>query len=347
MTTVPGDDLAIFEEVPPAKRSRQTVSAPSLRPRQLPARLVDPHDRAVGARYLRPPRPRARRCCVADRGGRRESRDRRGDPPEPRPRSAAVPAGGRARLTSALQGDLGPSLITNEPVTTLVWRALPPTLSLLLVSAVLALVFAVVAAPAQLDPARWHRRTTSSSRRRRSGSPIPSFWLAIILANYFAVKKGSFPGDRLYGACDRLLALAAPRDLARLRARRRQLRRDRPPAPRWLARRAQAGLHLSARMRGFIEPHSPPPSTPSRTPPFRRHHLGVRLAQLLGGTVGSSTSSGSTGSHPPRQRGDVAPTSRSCSSESSPMFAVIVTIINFFVDLLLRVLRPPPAVRRR
>jgi peptide/nickel transport system permease protein len=234
-------------------------------------------------------------------------------------------------LGSAVQGDLGRSLITNEPVTSLVSRALPPTLSLLLVSAIMALVLAVGASllsairpGGALDTIVVTATTVALA--------IPSFWLAIVLANYFAVQQGWLPavgyaslsnGFRPW--LEHLLLPAFALAFVSFAEIARQLR---------------GGLHdalkqdyiLSARMRGFgsariLTKHALKNAALPAVTVF-----GVRLAQLLGGTVVIERVFGING------LGTLLSTS--VASRDIPVvlgvvvvFAVIVTVINFFVDL--------------
>jgi peptide/nickel transport system permease protein len=95
-------------------------------------------------------------------------------------------------LGNAVQGDLGESWFTGESVTTELWRRAQVTFSVvfgsLLVAVVLGVALGVLAA---IKAGRWPDRviTVVSSL----GIAVPNFWVALILAAYFAVQLGWFP----------------------------------------------------------------------------------------------------------------------------------------------------------
>ncbi len=95
-------------------------------------------------------------------------------------------------LASLVRGDLGISLITRQPVTNLVLERLPPTLLLVIFSAVLSLILtvppAIVAARRKDRPADHVIRGTFLV-----GLAIPSFWLGIILILVFSLRLRLFP----------------------------------------------------------------------------------------------------------------------------------------------------------
>jgi peptide/nickel transport system permease protein len=92
----------------------------------------------------------------------------------------------------AVTGDLRSSLVTGEPVTEILARTLPVTLSLVLValsfSVVLALAAGLVAANRQ---GSWLDRVISAIAS--AGVAIPSFLLALILVRELAVSRSVFP----------------------------------------------------------------------------------------------------------------------------------------------------------
>ena len=95
-------------------------------------------------------------------------------------------------LGDAVRGDLGTSYLSNKPVTEIIGERLPVTLSLGLVSLVMATVagFALGLIGA-MRPGRWvDRGVTAVSSVMLA---IPSFWLALVLVLVFAVQRGLFP----------------------------------------------------------------------------------------------------------------------------------------------------------
>jgi ABC-type dipeptide/oligopeptide/nickel transport system permease component len=91
-----------------------------------------------------------------------------------------------------LQGDLGTSIVTRRPVSSLIWQALPHSLALgglaFLFSAVVGVVLGVLAA-AKRD--RWPDQLVMGSVL--IGSTLPSFWLGLLLILAFSVQLGWFP----------------------------------------------------------------------------------------------------------------------------------------------------------
>jgi peptide/nickel transport system permease protein len=95
-------------------------------------------------------------------------------------------------LRGALRGDLGTSLRTSQPVTTMIAERMPATFEL----ALAAMVFAtVIAMP--LGVAAAVRRGTSVDHAAMTlalmGISIPNFWLGPLLAIVFAVELGWLP----------------------------------------------------------------------------------------------------------------------------------------------------------
>ena len=103
-----------------------------------------------------------------------------------------LPLGYASWLSQVLQGDLGDSILSRQPVWTLIGRALPITLYLTLFSLLIALAISVPAG-------------TVAGLRRNSwldvvfttwaflGVSIPGFWLAIVFVYVFGVLLGWVP----------------------------------------------------------------------------------------------------------------------------------------------------------
>lgn len=95
-------------------------------------------------------------------------------------------------LSRALQGDLGRSLATNEPVLHVIFSRLPATLYLALASFLLSLVISIplgiLAAVKQNSPADY-----AASLFAILGLCIPNFWLALLLILFFSINLRWFP----------------------------------------------------------------------------------------------------------------------------------------------------------
>lgn len=95
-------------------------------------------------------------------------------------------------MGDAIRGDFGTSWFNGEDVTTLLIRRAQVTFSVVLGSLLIALVLGVsLGITAALKAGRWQDRlvTVISSL----GIAVPNFWVAIILAAFFAVRLGWFP----------------------------------------------------------------------------------------------------------------------------------------------------------
>lgn len=96
-------------------------------------------------------------------------------------------------FTNMLQGDLGASIYgSNQPVTTILLEALPRTMSLAMISFVIALIIAV---PAGIISATRKNSVadTSVSLFAFVGLSMPDFWLAILLIIVFAANLQWLP----------------------------------------------------------------------------------------------------------------------------------------------------------
>jgi len=95
-------------------------------------------------------------------------------------------------VVNLLQGNMGKSIISGQPVLASIETALPLTLQLtflgLLIAIVLALIFGVVGA---LYRDRWPDQVVRVVSL--GGVAAPSFWLALLMIEYFAVRLGWFP----------------------------------------------------------------------------------------------------------------------------------------------------------
>lgn len=94
--------------------------------------------------------------------------------------------------TDAVTGDLGTSLVTRQPVTERLTAAIPPTVSLSLLALTIAVTFAIVlGSAAAVRPNGLVDKIVTFGAAL--GITIPSFWLALILINQFAIQRRWFP----------------------------------------------------------------------------------------------------------------------------------------------------------
>lgn len=95
-------------------------------------------------------------------------------------------------LGRALTGDFGNSLITGEPVTTEIARALPATIELSIAALLLAVVLGI---PLGYVAARYRGRPldTTTVIATLVGVAVPVFFLGYLLKQFFAVDLGWFP----------------------------------------------------------------------------------------------------------------------------------------------------------
>ena len=91
-----------------------------------------------------------------------------------------------------VRGDLGVSLRTNQPVTTVIFERMPATMELAVAAMVVAIVFAIplgIIAAVRKDTRIDHAATTLAL----VGISMPTFWLGPLLAIIFSVWLGWFP----------------------------------------------------------------------------------------------------------------------------------------------------------
>ncbi len=95
-------------------------------------------------------------------------------------------------VRNVVQGDFGRSIRTNEPVSTMITRNLPPTLQLTLASMCLAIVLGVT-----LGVIAAVKRGTvvdnATMMVALAGVSMPSFWLGLLLISIFAIRLDWFP----------------------------------------------------------------------------------------------------------------------------------------------------------
>ena len=94
-------------------------------------------------------------------------------------------------VVNALQGDLGASYFTGEPVSSAMASRVPVTLSLVLLTTIIAALVAVVAGVAAAVYRGWIDRVVQILTI--VGFALPGFWLALMFALIFAIKLQWFP----------------------------------------------------------------------------------------------------------------------------------------------------------
>lgn len=100
-------------------------------------------------------------------------------------------------LSSVARGDLGHSIINDDPVRDLVLRHLGPTILLTVTGLTLALVAGVLLGVlAATQPRTWIDRT--STVLATLGVSLPSFWLGLLLVAIFAVYLGWLPSGGMF-----------------------------------------------------------------------------------------------------------------------------------------------------
>ncbi|MPY95798.1 MAG: ABC transporter permease subunit [Acidimicrobiia bacterium] len=101
-------------------------------------------------------------------------------------------------LSQALQGDLGESIRTREPVWDAVSRTLPTTLHIVVGGLVVA---AVIGIPAGIASAKRANRPADQAITSASaaGVAMPNFWLGLILVSFFALRLNWLPATGFVG----------------------------------------------------------------------------------------------------------------------------------------------------
>lgn len=95
-------------------------------------------------------------------------------------------------LGKAVKGDFGDSLISRQSIGTILARTLPPTVSMVVVSLVLTMTVGVIGGSlAALRPGGWIDRLVVVSAS--VAVALPSFFLGLVLVSWFAVRWNWFP----------------------------------------------------------------------------------------------------------------------------------------------------------
>jgi len=187
-------------------------------------------------------------------------------------------------LGDVAHGDLGDSLITRQPVTTMVGNALPKTLSLVFVATAMAIVGAFVAGVVSaLRPGSLLDRLIIGVTSL--GVAAPSFWIAIVLVSAFAINRSWFPAGGYTTMSDgfgswlhHLILPAAALGTVTTAELTRQLRGSLQDA---LAR----DFTLTARAKGLSTPRVVGKHALKNAAIPVVTVLGLRIAQLLGGAI--------------------------------------------------------------
>jgi peptide/nickel transport system permease protein len=187
-------------------------------------------------------------------------------------------------VADASHGDLQKSLVGNRPVRDLITAALPATVSLTLIALVLAAVLGLLLG---IIPSLWRRSWVDRicSLIAAACLSAPTFWIALILASTFGVDRRWFPALGYVGITESpvewihhlilpALALAAPMigELSR------QMRGA-------LVAVLQSDYALAARAKGMSNPRVVVKHSLKNAAVPVVTVLGVRIAQMLGGTV--------------------------------------------------------------
>ncbi|KQR99260.1 MULTISPECIES: ABC transporter permease [Microbacterium] len=234
------------------------------------------------------------------------------------------------KLGALLHGDLGTSITSGRPVAQVVGEAIPPTLQI----AALALVIAVIVGTAVAVGATWFRIAWLRSLLLAMpplGVAVPSFWLGLLLIQWFSFQIPIFPavGDRTLAAAALpaiVLAVPAGANISQLLAKSLSATLGEPFIGTARAKGAsRSRVHLRHALRNA--------SLPAFT------ITGLIVGQLLAGTVVTETVFGRPGI------GRV--TAAAVEQQDLPVVLGVVlfaaaafVIANLFVDLLYPVLDP-------
>jgi peptide/nickel transport system permease protein len=110
-------------------------------------------------------------------------------------------------LTGLLRGDLGRSLVTEQPVTTLLGEVLPNTLTLAGVSLIVSVPLGFLLAVLAVNPRSRAVRSLASLVPSAYVS-LPVFWVGILFVYFFAITLGWFPSNGSQGAASLVLPVA-------------------------------------------------------------------------------------------------------------------------------------------
>lgn len=95
-------------------------------------------------------------------------------------------------LGHSVRGDLGHSIVTGERISKILSRTLPPTLSILIASLIITLLIGIIGGSlAALRPGGWVDRLVVAAAS--FAVAIPGFFLGLVLVTYLAVKWNWFP----------------------------------------------------------------------------------------------------------------------------------------------------------
>jgi peptide/nickel transport system permease protein len=187
-------------------------------------------------------------------------------------------------ISGAAHGDLGTSLVTNQSVGKMVFDAVPATVSLTLVALVLACVFAIIFGAGPVIW-RWPWLDRVSTAVCSLSIALPSFWIALLLTAWFAVDRQWLPAlgyvpltENPWEWLRHLILPATALGLATAGELARQLRGaldDVFEQDYALALRAKGLPHRRIVLKHGLKNAAVPVITV----------LGVRIAQLLAGTV--------------------------------------------------------------
>lgn len=100
-------------------------------------------------------------------------------------------------LGEAVRGNLGYSIASHKPVTTLIWKKLPASLSLMGISLLMSMTFGIlIGATAAIK--RYSVFDYLSTTLAFLGNALPSFWLAMICIWVFAVRLKWLPTGQMH-----------------------------------------------------------------------------------------------------------------------------------------------------
>ena len=164
----------------------------AVRPAAAGLRGADP-DRRVDRR-LRADQDGAGRCRRSPHPARDAEGGRRADPRQAGPRQARCTCSTRVWLGRMVRGDLGISIVTNEPVAASLLNALGNTLMLAVPAAVLGFTLGtILGALAAFYHGTILDRVFSATAI--TGVSLPHYWVGIVLVAIFAVTLNALPAQ--------------------------------------------------------------------------------------------------------------------------------------------------------